>query len=230
MREGKMYAVEVSQLVFGYTAEPVLTDVSFTVGEGSSCCITGENGSGKSTLLKLILGELKPREGSIMLFGKPALQLHDPRCIGYVPQAHVMDKVAFPTTCREMVSLGLYSDLGFIKIPRRRHFERAEAALADMGLAAYARVPFNELSGGQQQRVMITRALIDQPKLLVLDEPTAGVDSESKISFLELLDQIQAEQGITTLIVSHECELVSAHMKLDATWKMVDGRIVHAGV
>lgn len=223
-----MNAVEVCDLSFGYTAESVLKKISLSVAEGTSCCITGENGSGKSTLLKLILGELKPRKGKILVFGEPASHMSNPRCIAYVPQANVMDKVAFPTTCREMVSLGLYGDFGFIKIPRKRQFERAEQALADMGLAAYVRVPFNELSGGLQQRVMITRALINDPKLLVLDEPTAGVDSESKICFLELLDRVRAERGISTLLVSHELELVSAHMKLDATWRIVDGRITHA--
>lgn len=223
-----MDAIKVSNLVFGYNAMPVLKDLSFSIPEGDLCCITGENGSGKSTLMKLILGELKGYKGTISLFGKTMKEYNDLTWIGYVPQASVMNKVAFPTTCREIVVQGLYKQFGIVRIPRKKHYEMAQQALAKMDLERYARVPFNQLSGGLQQRVMICRALINDPKLLILDEPTAGVDKESKESFLSLLNQINQKQKITCLLVSHEYQLVSERLKLDSTYRIEDGRIANA--
>lgn len=222
----RMDAIKVSGLCFGYTTQPVLKDLSFTVGEGTFCCLTGENGSGKSTLMKLVLGELKPDSGTVELFGKSPKAYSDLTWIGYVPQANVLGAVAFPTTCREIVVQGLYRQFGFVRIPRTRHYAAADAALESMGLSAYARTPFNQLSGGLQQRVMICRALVNGPKLLVLDEPTAGVDSESKLKFFELLARIKEQRAITCLIISHEFQLVHDHVSLDASYRIVDGRMV----
>lgn len=222
-----MRIIDVSNLNFGYTSELVLKDVNLCVDEGQFICITGENGSGKSTLLKVLLGELKHFEGSIKLFGNPINSIKDFKDIGYVPQNSVMNKVAFPTTCREMVAINLYRSFGPVKFPGKKHFERAEKALVDMGLEKYVRTPFNELSGGLQQRVMITRALINDPRLLILDEPTAGVDNESKVRFLDLLETVTQERNITAVLVSHELELVSRHINFDATYRINSGRIAH---
>lgn len=222
-----MHIIDVSNLNFGYTSELVLKDVNICVDEGQFICITGENGSGKSTLLKVLLGELKHFEGSIKLFGNPINSIKDFKDIGYVPQNSVMNKVAFPTTCREMVAINLYRSFGPVKFPGKKHFERAEKALVDMGLEKYVRTPFNELSGGLQQRVMITRALINDPRLLILDEPTAGVDNESKVRFLDLLETVTQERNITAVLVSHELELVSRHINFDATYRINSGRIAH---
>lgn len=219
--------IDVSNLNFGYTSELVLKDVNLCVDEGQFICITGENGSGKSTLLKVLLGELKHFEGSVKLFGNAINSIKDFKDIGYVPQNSVMNKVAFPTTCREMVAINLYRSFGPVKFPGKKHFERAEKALVDMGLEKYVRTPFNELSGGLQQRVMITRALINDPRLLILDEPTAGVDNESKVRFLDLLETVTQERNITAVLVSHELELVSRHINFDATYRINSGRIAH---
>lgn len=222
-----MHIIDVSNLNFGYTSELVLKDVNLCVDEGQFICITGENGSGKSTLLKVLLGELKHFEGSVKLFGDAINSIKDFKDIGYVPQNSVMNKVAFPTTCREMVAINLYRSFGPVKFPGKKHFERAEKALVDMGLEKYVRTPFNELSGGLQQRVMITRALINDPRLLILDEPTAGVDNESKVRFLDLLETVTQERNITAVLVSHELELVSRHINFDATYRINSGRIAH---
>ena len=222
-----MHIIDVSNLNFGYTSELVLKDVNLCVDEGQFICITGENGSGKSTLLKVLLGELKHFEGSVKLFGNAINSIKDFKDIGYVPQNSVMNKVAFPTTCREMVAINLYRSFGPVKFPGKKHFERAEKALVDMGLEKYVRTPFNELSGGLQQRVMITRALINDPRLLILDEPTAGVDNESKVRFLDLLETVTQERNITAVLVSHELELVSRHINFDATYRINSGRISH---
>lgn len=221
-----MDAIRVSGLRFGYTAQPILEDLDFSVVEGAFCCLTGENGSGKSTLMKLVLGELKPDSGTIELFGKSIRAYDDLTWIGYVPQANVLGAVAFPTTCREIVVQGLYRQFGLVRIPRARHYAVADEALAHMGLEAYVRTPFNQLSGGLQQRVMICRALVNDPRLLVLDEPTAGVDSESKLRFLELLTRIKEQRTITCLIISHEFQLIRDHVPLDASYRIVDGRMV----
>lgn len=220
-----MDAIKVSDLWFGYTEQAVLKDLNFAVAEGSFCCLTGENGSGKSTLMKLVLGELKPDSGTIELFGKTLESYDDLTWIGYVPQANVLGSVAFPTTCREIVVQGLYRKFGFVRVPRKKHYDAADAALARMGLDSYARVPFNELSGGLQQRVMICRALVNDPKLLVLDEPTAGVDSQSKLAFLDLLESIKQQRCITCLIISHEFQLIRKHVALDASYRIADGRM-----
>ncbi|MFU9915852.1 metal ABC transporter ATP-binding protein [Fannyhessea vaginae] len=222
-----MHIIDVSNLNFGYTSELVLKDVNLCVDEGQFICITGENGSGKSTLLKVLLGELKHFEGSVKLFGNAINSIKDFKDIGYVPQNSVMNKVAFPTTCREMVAINLYRSFGPVKFPGKKHFERAEKALVDMGLEKYVRTPFNELSGGLQQRVMITRALINDPRLLILDEPTAGVDNESKVRFLDLLETVTQERNITAVLVSHELELVSRHINFDTTYRINSGRIAH---
>lgn len=222
-----MHIIDVSNLNFGYTSELVLKDVNLCVDEGQFICITGENGSGKSTLLKVLLGELKHFEGNVKLFGNAINSIKDFKDIGYVPQNSVMNKVAFPTTCREMVAINLYRSFGPVKFPGKKHFERAEKALVDMGLEKYVRTPFNELSGGLQQRVMITRALINDPRLLILDEPTAGVDNESKVRFLDLLETVTQERNITAVLVSHELELVSRHINFDATYRINSGRIAH---
>lgn len=222
-----MHIIDVSNLNFGYTSELVLKDVNLCVDEGQFICITGENGSGKSTLLKVLLGELKHFEGSVKLFGNAINSINDFKDIGYVPQNSVMNKVAFPTTCREMVAINLYRSFGPVKFPGKKHFERAEKVLVDMGLEKYVRTPFNELSGGLQQRVMITRALINDPRLLILDEPTAGVDNESKVRFLDLLETVTQERNITAVLVSHELELVSRHINFDATYRINSGRIAH---
>ncbi|QWT17458.1 ATP-binding cassette domain-containing protein [Collinsella sp. zg1085] len=223
-----MHILEIQDLRFGYTAEPVLQGVSLSIAAGQMVCITGENGSGKSTLLKLLLGELTGYSGEIKLFGKAQGHASNYAHIGYVPQASVMDKVAFPTTCRELVVLQLQRQFGWPHTPRKAQLCKADAMLERMGLKPYARTPFNELSGGLQQRVMIARALMSKPKLLVLDEPTAGVDVESKAQFLQLLTEIHERDGLTMLFVSHELDFVTRYIDFDAIHRIENGRIVHA--
>lgn len=223
-----MSLISIENLSFGYTSDLVLKNINLEVDEGEFVCLVGGNGSGKSTLLKLILGELKPQEGSIKIFGSALSELKSLRDIGYVPQVNAVNKISFPITCREITVLNLYEDFGFIKIPRKKHYERAEQQLKDMGLTAYIRTPFNELSGGLQQRTMIARALINRPKLLILDEPTAGVDPKSKDAFFDLLDELKQNSSLTVILVTHEVDLVKEHVKLDNIYRIDDGGLVHA--
>lgn len=223
-----MSAISIEGLSFGYTSDLVLENLNLTIEQGEFVCLVGGNGSGKSTLLKLILGELKPKTGKIKLLDKELSDIKSFKEIGYVPQVNAVNKISFPITCREIVVLNLYEDFGLVKIPRKKHYERAEQQLKEMGLGAYLRTPFNELSGGLQQRTMISRALINEPKILILDEPTAGVDPKSKDQFFDLLDDLKRTKNITVLLVTHEIELVRDHVKLDNIYRIENGGLVHA--
>lgn len=223
-----MDAIRIENLSFGYTKDMVLDGVNLSVAQGELVCLVGENGSGKSTLLKVVLGELKRLAGSIKILDKELSLVKDFRAIGYVPQVNAVSKVSFPITCREMVVLNLYQDFGFIKIPRKAQYRCAEQHLEEMGLGDYIRKPFNELSGGLQQRVMITRALINNPKLLILDEPTAGVDLESKSKLFELLESLHLKGDTTILLVSHELDFVNEHMTINNTYKIENRKVVNA--
>lgn len=223
-----MDALSLSDLTFGYLSEPILNKATFSVPQGSFSCLVGENGCGKSTLLKLILGALKPQEGNISLFGKPFHELTDLRCIGYVPQVNVVNKITFPITCRELVVRNLYRDFGIVKIARKKHYQQAEQKLREMGLEDYLHTPFNELSGGLQQRTMITRALMNNPRLLIMDEPTAGVDHSSKERFFDLLESLRCNHDLTVLLVTHELELIAQHVTIDNVFRLEQGRIIHA--
>lgn len=222
--------VVMENVSFGYGGEDVVKDVSLMIAPGEMCVMTGSNGSGKSTLLKLLLGEMPPRRGEVRLMGQTPDKIKDFRFAGYMPQVSSVAAVAFPVTGLEMVAQSLYREFGFIKIPRRRHKERAREMLDKMGLSAYRDVPFKDLSGGLQQRVMMSRALINSPKLLILDEPTAGVDEQSKREFLTLLGDMNRKEGITVILVTHELEQVSRLITIDALYRMDGGRLTRAAI
>lgn len=221
-----MNVVSIQDLKFGYTSDIVLQGLDLTVEAGEICAILGENGTGKSSLLKLILGELKPQGGSVQLFGKAPTRLKSFKDIGYVPQIQTMHKIAFPMTCLEMVTLNLYEGMGLIKIPSKTQKAKGIKVLQNMGLGEYIHTPLNELSGGFQQRAMIARAMINDPSLLILDEPTAGVDKSSKVGFLKLVQRLNDEKDLTIIVVTHELDLVQEHLALDHAYKMEDGRLI----
>ncbi|MGF0039718.1 metal ABC transporter ATP-binding protein [Peptoniphilaceae bacterium SGI.131] len=220
-----MKHIEVKDLYFGYTSQYVLKNLNLEVEEGQLITIIGENGSGKSTLMKLILGELKADRGDVKLLGKEVSKIKSFREVGYVPQVQNFDKIAFPITCLEMVTLNQYEKFGFIKIAKKKHKDRGRQILEQMGLSSYINTPFNELSGGLQQRVIIARAMINDPKLIILDEPTAGVDKQSKRDFLQLIRKINSESKVTVMIVTHELELIEELLKPDRKYKIEEGQI-----
>jgi zinc transport system ATP-binding protein len=199
-----MEVVTVEDLVVSYGGRPVLDHVSLTVDTAEMVAILGANGSGKSTLIRAALGLVHPVTGTAKLFGTPLRKFRDWRRIGYVPQ-RLGAGSGVPATVREVVASG--------RLARRRlttgfttsvDDRRAVAdALATVDLADKARSPVGTLSGGQQQRVLIARALAGEPELLVLDEPTAGVDAASQEAFAEALKRF-AGQGGTVLLVAHE--------------------------
>lgn len=221
-----MSHIKLENVEFGYTSEKIIKNVSLDINQGSLVSISGENGSGKSTLLKLILGQLKADSGTIKLLDKDINTLSSFKYIGYLPQIQNFNDVNFPITARELVVLNLYEDFGIFKIPKKIHKEKAEKILREMGLEDYINTPFNELSGGFKQRAMIARAMINNPKILILDEPTSGVDQKSKISFLELISDMNKEKSITIVIVTHETNLIQNHLKLDKIYKMEEGNLI----
>jgi zinc transport system ATP-binding protein len=204
-----MTAVATLQgVTFGYTSAPVVEDVSLSVDAGEYVAVVGPNGSGKSTLLKLLLGLERPEAGSARLFGEPSQSFDDGERIGFVAQ-HASAATAMPITVREVVSMGRYAHVGFGRLGDD-DYAIVDRALDTVGMTAFADRRITALSGGQRQRAFIARALASEADLLVLDEPTVGVDVESVDAFYDLLDDLHAE-GITVVLVEHDLGAVTNH-------------------
>jgi zinc transport system ATP-binding protein len=202
--QGSPLPVELRDVSFGYGAgRLVLENVDFAVEDGEFVAIAGPNGGGKTTLLRLALGLEQPNAGSARLFGDPSDGCRRRAEIGYVPQRTQLGGEA-PATVREVVAAGRLAAGGLLGPLRRSDREFVDSAVARVGLAHRARSPLRTLSGGMQQRAFIAKALAAQPSLLVLDEPTTGVDAESQESLAALLDELNRELGVTILYVSHE--------------------------
>lgn len=223
-------AIETNELRFSYVGHEVLQGINLSVPKGAIACITGENGCGKSTLLKLLVGAVKPSSGTCEVFGLPAADGRQLRRVGYVPQATSTEKVSFPITARELVVQGLGREFGWLRIPRKHHYIIADDQLDRMGLGNYKNVPFSELSGGLQQRVLITRALVHNPELIFLDEPTSGVDVESRTQFLADLEHLHHERSLTVVIVTHNLDEVSRHLPVDHVYRITEGTLADVAV
>lgn len=199
-----MNVLEVNQLSAAYRKNTVLSDVSFQIEQGSLTSIVGPNGAGKSTLIKTLL-ELHPRlTGDVAFFGSSLKK--EKRRIGYVPQRGSVDW-DFPTDALDVVLMGMYGQIGWFKWPRKKHKEKALAALEQVGMADYATRQISELSGGQQQRVFLARALIQEAELYFMDEPLAGVDAATEWAIMTILQQLKNE-GKTVLVVHHDLQTV----------------------
>ncbi|MEU4382967.1 metal ABC transporter ATP-binding protein [Micromonospora echinofusca] len=194
--------ITVAHGVVGYDGRPVLRDVSLTVTAGEVVAVLGANGSGKSTLIRAALGLVPLSSGSVTLFDRPLRRFRQWHRIGYVPQ-RLGAGSGVPATVREVVASGRLARRGVLRPPGAADRAAVAAALEAVGLADRARDPVATLSGGQQQRTLIARALAGQPELLVLDEPTAGVDAASQEAFAGALHGFVAGGG-TVLLVAHE--------------------------
>ncbi len=182
----------------------ILDDITFCIDQGIFLGVIGPNGGGKTTLLKLILGDLPQQSGRIEIFGNSLSDSRADRAlIGYVPQRSDIDQ-NFPATALDVVLMGAVAKAGlFRRIPRETR-QRAMHLLEKTGIADLANRPIGRMSGGQQQRVYIARALINEPRLLILDEPTVGLDSTSQKQFLHLVEELKQEFGLTVIMVSHD--------------------------
>lgn len=200
--------IDIVDLSFAYNGQRVLDQVNLTVEAGDFIAMIGPNGGGKTTLLKLMLGLLKPGQGEIRIMGRqPSRVSHQ---IGYVPQDVNINR-RFPITALDVVLMGKLA-------PGRRWAKNGEQnrrdamkALERIDMAGFADRRIGELSGGQRQRVFIARALVTHPRLLLLDEPTASIDSRGQIEFYQLLKRLNDE--ISIVVVSHDLLVISTYVK-----------------
>lgn len=201
--------IQIRQLSYRYEKENVLQRIDLNVPNGSFLAVVGPNGSGKSTLLKLVLGLLKVQEGDIQLFGVDIHRFKDWHLIGFVSQKANSFNTGFPATVYEVVGSGLTKKVGLFKFLRQDDHKKIKEAIKSVGLENYMNRNIGELSGGQQQRVFIARALVSEPKLLILDEPTVGVDAQNVQSFYDMLESLNKKRGITLILVTHDIGTIS---------------------
>ncbi|TVX89727.1 metal ABC transporter ATP-binding protein [Paenibacillus agilis] len=193
-------AITVKELHVSYHGNEAVRDVSFSIEQGSMVGIIGPNGAGKSTLIKALLGLLPKDKGSVRFFGKDPEDMR--KKIAYVPQRSNIDWT-FPITVMDTVLIGTYPSLGLFKFPRKKEKALALECLRKVGLEDYRDRQIGELSGGQQQRVFLARALVQQPELLLLDEPFVGIDVASEETIVNILKELQ-QDGKTIVVVHHD--------------------------
>lgn len=199
--------------VRGLSFRRVLQDISFSVKRGDYVAIIGPNGGGKSTLIKLLLGLLEPSSGEIRLFGKEQKSFKDYQKIGYVPQGAAQIDTNFPITVSEVVSLGVACKTSLFSRITAEDKERIRLIMDKMGVLELSNRRISELSGGQRQRVMIARALVGRPEILILDEPNTGVDTHSQRKFYKLLRELNRDENITILFVTHDLAVIVDDVK-----------------
>jgi ABC-type Mn2+/Zn2+ transport system ATPase subunit len=200
--------IELDSVCFSYGSRRVLEGVSLEVAAGSFAALIGPNGAGKSTLLRLVLGTLRPASGKVSVFGHPPGRQVQP--IGYVPQG-IRLPGGFPLTAGDVVLMGRYGNVGLGRRPSRDDRARVSQALEQVRMGPMENRRFEDLSGGQQQRVLIARALVGDPCLLLLDEPTQGLDPAARARFYGLVCDLQRARGLTLLCASHDVEDVAQH-------------------
>jgi zinc transport system ATP-binding protein len=212
-------AIEARDLLFGYGPSPVVDGLDLAVPPGEFIVLTGPNGSGKSTLIKLVVGLLSPAGGTITVLGRPASDPSARRRIGYAPQGSP-GRMVLPVSVTEVVAAGV--------VPSRTLFARGDSseevgsALESVGLSELAGECVFELSGGQQQRTVIARALVGEPPVLILDEPTTGIDRAFRPRLMAELRR-QADEGAAVMVVSHDPD--DFHDVVDRILFMEDGRV-----
>ncbi len=193
--------ISLSQLQFAYDDQPILKQESLQIAEGAFVGIIGPNGGGKTTLLKLLMGFLQPTSGRVRIFGQAPEKVRTQ--IGYVPQVHKCDR-EFPITVHELVLLGALSK-NSLKYSKETK-EKALQLIVELGLSNHLKKTFGSLSGGLAQRALLARALLCDPQLLLLDEPTANVDPQSTSLIIEKLESLKKEK--TILIVTHDLRTI----------------------
>lgn len=204
--------ISVEGLTFEYPDTAVLKDVSFKLYKGDFLGIIGANGAGKSTLIKLILGLLPCEKGSITLFGSEFSKVRSR--IGYVSQKANSFNTEFPATVREVVRANLFSSKGLLRPFGKEDDKRVDEALELVGMREYKNKLIGSLSGGQQQRVFIARALVSRPELLLMDEPTVGIDAASVNEIMAIIQKLN-HGGMTIIMTNHDTPaLLKASNKL----------------
>ena len=197
-------AIEVNDLTVAYREQPVLWDVDLAVPEGVLMAIVGPNGAGKTTMIKAILGLIPKAAGEVLVHGKPYRQ--NRKLVAYVPQRGTVDW-DFPTSVLDVVMMGRYGALGWIKRPGRAERDAAMVALEKVGMTEFAHRQISQLSGGQQQRVFLARALVQDARIYLMDEPFQGVDARTERAIVDVLQDLRAA-GDTVVAVHHALQTV----------------------
>ena len=197
-------AIEVNDLTVAYREKPVLWDVDLQVPHGVLMAIVGPNGAGKSTLIKAVLGLVRTAAGQVLVHGRPYAEQR--KLVAYVPQRGSVDW-DFPTSVLDVVMMGCYGSLGWLRRPGRKEREAAMEALAQVAMQDFAERQISQLSGGQQQRVFLARALVQNARLYLMDEPFQGVDAKTERAIVTVLQQLR-EAGKTVVVVHHDLETV----------------------
>lgn len=206
--------IKINNLCFSYENKNIFCEASLEIYKGEFVGIIGRNGTGKSTLLRLILGELKAKQGMIEV---------DKNCsIGYTEQITMGKDLTFPATVYEIVMLGLCSKIGLCKFPKKEHKELVDKALQLVGIQDFKNKQLSFLSGGEQQKVMLAKALVSDPDILILDEPTTGIDNASEKEFMNLITKLNKEHGKTVIMVTHNYNLLNG---LDRIYKISDNSL-----
>jgi len=201
--------VEFKNVACGYGDKVIFRGLTLSIFKGVFAGLVGPSGTGKSTLLKSLLGAVPVLEGGIWVAGRRVTR-RTPPGVGYVPQTETVDW-NFPVTVEQVVLMGLYRRMGWLPWPSRGDRLRVRELLAQLGIGRYAERHIKALSGGEQQRVFLARALAADPDLLVLDEPTAGVDLKTQHGILHLLGELN-RRGVTILITTHDLNAVARHL------------------
>ena len=219
-------SLEVRSLEFGFPGRTIGRDVSFSLPAGESMCVLGPNGGGKTTLFRTVLGLLEKKSGTIELNGHSidSLSRRDiARLVGYVPQGH---SAYFAFTLREFVLMGRSARVGAFSSPGKADRALAERALESLGIGALAERPATEVSGGERQLALVARALAQEPKILVMDEPTASLDFGNQVKVLEKISSL-ARTGITILFSSHDPD--HAFLGAQRALLLGEGRVLELG-
>lgn len=220
-------AVEIKKLSFSYSENEVLKNIAFSISEGEFFIIIGPNGSGKTTLMKIIAGLLKPKQGKLKIFDRPLKDYTRKdlaKTIALVPQMTLVD---FPFTVTELVLMGRSPHLSTLGFEQEKDLEIAKNAMALTDIEHLAHRPLDRLSGGERQRVFIARAICQEPKIILLDEPTASLDLAHQVKVMDLMEKLKKEIGFTVIMVSHDVNL--AAMYSDRLLLLKAGEIVELG-
>jgi ABC-type Mn2+/Zn2+ transport system ATPase subunit len=213
--------IEFNNVTLGYSNHVILENINFAIHEGDFFGIVGPNGSGKTTLLKTILGVLKPLQGKVLFGGEQEAEKREGLSLGYVPQHSEVDQI-FPLSVLDIVLMGRFKKLGPWKKPGKLDQEIALKSLAHVGIAHLASRIFQELSGGQKQRTLIARALAGEPQILVLDEPTSGMDLTAEKNMMELIKILHDQDRLSIIMATHNLNLVANYAEKIA--------IIHQGI
>jgi len=215
-------AIEIHDMTVAYQKRPVLWDVDLEIPEGKLVGVIGPNGAGKSTLIKAMIDLIPKASGWVKIFDKPYSEMRS--LVGYVPQRESVDW-DFPVSAFEVTLMGRYGHIGWVKRPSAEDKEIAYASLQKVGMAEFADRQISQLSGGQQQRVFLARALAQDARIYLMDEPFAGVDASTERAIIQLLTELQKQEK-TIIVVHHDLQTVSTYFD----WlMMLNMRVVAAG-